>query len=66
MAELCAVHCPHCGSYPGHPQTATSWRWVADHWEHRCAELHPQVGASRVERAAMALRRWWRGADVDD
>jgi hypothetical protein len=26
------------------------WRWDGEHWEHRCAENHPQVGCLRAER----------------
>lgn len=71
VAALCAVHCPECGSYPGHPRTATSWRWVADHWEHRCPDLHPQVGTRAYRRTlrarvSAALRRWLARGDEDD
>lgn len=42
------VICEHCGSDPSQMSDST-WRCAGDHWEHRCADVHPQVGHWRVD-----------------
>lgn len=34
-------YCPRCGS---RDLINDNWRWNGDAWEHRCADLNPQVG----------------------
>jgi len=35
------ILCERCGSQSGSDFT---WRWAGDRWQHRCANVHPQVG----------------------
>lgn len=38
------VTCPDCGSTNNDVDTGSTWRWNGEKWEHRCRDVHPQVG----------------------
>jgi hypothetical protein len=55
--EWSSVFCLRCGS---DSVFDSAWRWNGENWEHRCADLHPQVGYEVVDPIAdlKDLREW--------
>jgi len=52
-AMFAGTYCVRCGSSDTFDP---SWRWNGETWEHRCRDLHPQVGHTVVDPIA-DLRR---------